>query len=705
VAFHIYFSNAAEFSVSAWTLAQSLIPVLGLFFVVLLIVLLLLPKNIKKYVLCLFTAIGILFWIQGYIINWDYGILTGDPIQWSTYTTRLIVDGLIWFAFIVFFIFFARRIISYVVFISFLLITVQGISLYYSSSKYSASPGFHEYTIIKDKRMEFSSDKNIVIILLDAFQSDIFQEIIDNNPKYKDELSGFTYFRNTTAQYSKTYGAIPALLTGRWYINKQPIQQFLSASFEHAISTRLLEEGWTTQLYPMKERIIGYSKDYASNIRLMADKSMELSDAGKLLDLGLFRVSPHYLKPFWLNDFEWRLQSVFASFSTHDLKTHFSRSTSKDFFHPILQFAHESQTALNSHSPNPVFKFFHFNIPHMPFILNEDLEYERLQPNREGFRRYSVAGLKVVEQFIAQLKEKDLYEKTMIFVLGDHGGGEYHAGILDHKEVEVNKGNIPSFHHQSGIPLLLVKPFGAKGSLHITDAPASLEDVVVTICDTLDIKHDYDGYDLFSLTEDMKRKRRYIFLEFQGWDHAYLPEMYEYEVAGHAWSPSSWKFTGQVYSPAGSMDGPQSKKKDATYKMRQSINFSRSGNSGRYIGKGWGEQESTHRWTTSKMATMQLKLEDDLRSDVLFRMQGKAYLGPKESSKKVDIIVNKQHIGTLKLSQFGWYKTVIPADVLDNKQMNIKFYIHDPVAPYTVEGSLDTRELGFSVYQMVLDPA
>jgi hypothetical protein len=48
---------------------------------------------------------------------------------------------------------------------------------------------------------------------------------------------------------------------------------------------------------------------------------------------------------------------------------------------------------------------------------------------------------------------------------------------------------------------------------------------------------------------------------------------------------------------------------------------------------------------------------------------------------------------------------VIPADVLDNKQMNIKFYIHDPVAPYTVEGSLDTRELGFSVYQMVLDPA
>ena len=50
---------------------------------------------------------------------------------------------------------------------------------------------------------QFSSDTNTIIIILDSYQSDIFQEIINEDEKYRDMFDGFTYYRNRSVDFPR----------------------------------------------------------------------------------------------------------------------------------------------------------------------------------------------------------------------------------------------------------------------------------------------------------------------------------------------------------------------------------------------------------------------------------------------------------------------------------------------------------------------
>ena len=712
VALHIYFPNSSEFSVPALDMARSLLPLLGLFSLSLLIVLAIIPRTVQTYAVCLLGAVGVLFWIQGYILNWDYGVMTGTPILWSDYPTRLFMDISVWILVTALFLVFAKKIRPHLVFLSLVLLSVQGVSLIFAWTGSSEPPGFHRYTISDEKMMDFSEDKNVVILMLDAFQSDVFQEILDSEPKYKEQFKGFTFFRNTTAQYSKTYGAIPALLTGHWYENRQPIQDFLARSFEDSISTRLLREGWSTQLFPMTPRIIGYSRNYASNIHLRADGSATARQAGEMLDVGFFRSSPQFIKPFWLNDFQWRLKDVVSAIWDEDkygmrtnVRTYkdFPGSALDELLHPILEFAYSSEESLNLESPDPTFKFLHFNIPHAPFILNENLEIENLPHDRDGFRRYSMAGLEAVGIFLKQLQAKNLYDNTMVFVVSDHGGGEYRPGVLEHEDIQTGKGDIPAVHHESGLALMLVKPFNDRGELKISDVPASLGDVLMTISEALELAHDYEGRDLFSLIEDEPRKRRYIFYEFQGWLPDYLPEMIEYEISGHAWSPSSWHPTGRVFSPAQMDDDDAEKSVDEGLKAGEIYSFKSQDGLG-MLSEGWLYPEEHGAWSGDRFASLEFQLQQDIELPVKVSIYLSPYTcGDSLESQQVVIFREDFIIGNIEVGVEGWYHFILT----ETDGMNImspQFFFPDAISPMDCGTSLMPLPLAVSIRHIKVKP-
>lgn len=554
IAFHVYFPNSLNFSVSYLSIGLLYAPLAICAVLLLVFITLAMPPKAQKYFISILTALGLLFWFQGHILNWDYGVLAGEPILWQNHTTKLCIDILVWITALSCFIFGAKKIYPYIGFIAIVFLGLQSVSLAYTYVQTEDPPAFQNYTLSNKNEMNFSSQKNAVLIVLDAFQSDLFQEIIKERPKFQDVFQGFTYFRNTTAQYSKTYGAIPALLTGQWYENKQPIQDFLSQAFEESISTQLVEKGWSVQLYPLVPRIIGYSPEYASNIhpkgeQKTPDISAVAQQAGLLLDLTFFRISPQFVKPFWLNDYRGRFTQLFAVLETPSAQAQEPSASKPKYSHRIQRFADQCSQKMRVDSEKPSFKYFHFQMPHAPFDLNEQLEHEDLPAGREGFKRHAVAGLVAVQRFLTELKGHSLYDQTMVIVAGDHGGGEYEPGILENTIQCSGQGSIPALHHASGVPLLLIKPLNHSGKLKITDLPASLGDVLPTVSQELDLQADYSGFDLFSMPEDTSRQRRYIFYEFNGWEPAYLPQMKEYEVSGHAWCPSSWKATGRVLSP------------------------------------------------------------------------------------------------------------------------------------------------------------
>jgi hypothetical protein len=78
---------------------------------------------------------------------------------------------------------------------------------------------------------EFSKTQNIIHILLDGFQSDIFDDLTgapETAPKYAEMFRGFVYFRETLGVFPYTQFALPALLTGKTYLNNETKNEFVN---------------------------------------------------------------------------------------------------------------------------------------------------------------------------------------------------------------------------------------------------------------------------------------------------------------------------------------------------------------------------------------------------------------------------------------------------------------------------------------------
>lgn len=682
-----YFINTSEFLTPLLPLLGALLPLALGIALLLFIIMQVLPERWRARLGALLLACAFLLWFQSSVVNWDYGVLTGAPIAWEQYPLRFAIDGIIWTSVIAAALFFSAALRPHIPFIAATGILVQVVSLGLAVLNAPAAPTFRHYTVSDRHRMDFSSEKNVVILLLDAFQSDVFQEILDTEPHYRDALPGLTFFRNTTAQYSKTYGAVPAMLTGTWYENNIPLQSHLQGAFQHALSRKLKDLGWITNLYPAVPRIIGYSTAFASNIELQSDSRQVYADAGVLVDLALFRGSPHFVKPFWMNDAQWRLRHAFVWLAKNAPSFDEEEHDSRHYLHPIQRFADETDFLMNHELHAPTFKFFHFNIPHEPFALNEQLEPERLPAGREGFYRHSVAGLNVVVQFIAQLQALEIYDKTMLFIVADHGGGEYNTGIYNRGHVASESGTIDTQHHQSGLPLLLAKPFGATGTFDISDAPVSMGDLLPTIAQHLGLPLGYPGVDIFALVDTTERERRYLFYEFSGWHQEYLPQMQEYLVRGHAWSPASWLATGNTFAPP--LSPPHAHQEQAPeialnahYSYVDAIKFG-------MFGEGWSFGDDGGVWSDSKAPVLHLP---PIAETGLYSFHLIPYTCGGVVTQRVGVHANGNRLSEWHVGQGDWYSLYF--DRHQEEPVILTLDIPGATSPTDCLTGLDNRTLG-----------
>ena len=62
--------------------------------------------------------------------------------------------------------------------------------------------------------LEISSEQNVIVFVLDCFDTRVMEELIDNSPEFVEPLSDFVYYNNVASRFPRTIMAIPFLLTG-----------------------------------------------------------------------------------------------------------------------------------------------------------------------------------------------------------------------------------------------------------------------------------------------------------------------------------------------------------------------------------------------------------------------------------------------------------------------------------------------------------
>ncbi len=635
---YLFLTNKDVFFSSAFVMAGMLLTASMVIFI--LLTLLLFPIAHKRPVvalsLCAFLSFAI--WVQAYVLNWDYGLLDGSPLRWHPYGLRTFADLFCWLGVLGMVLVLGVKRPQGLRTLLLALLFIQSANLVITWARTRdthATSANGDQSISFQEQFTFSTRENIIVLMLDAYQSDIFNECLERDPDLASGLPGFTYYPNAIAEYHYTLPSVASLLTGKLlvksdYANLREWRTQKTALLRNqSIPAVLKKEGYHVGIYPYyasnayPPAVFGHIADnYVRSSVIFEDGSNEIAD---LMAVSLFRMAPHLLKK-GIHE-QWLL----------DASEEQDRDT---FFRGMQGLGQDSMEA-------PVFRYYHLQGLHGPHVY----QGERLNADlRESALIIADLVNEMMVAFVSKLQQAGVYDNSTIFIVADHGlyhdsasiaYGEFLEGQKARSDIHLD----PFVKKCRALPLLLFKPPGATGPLQISRAPVSLIDIRPTVLEVAEVNmgDQSDGMALWEIEENIRRERRHFTSDVHR-GRSVTPE-YEFLIPDFAWHDHAWVYTGNVHTPGTIERSPL-----FNYRLGQKLSFGRFGTVSQYlVGPGWAPRESSH-LVTGAEATIALPLESPARGMQLFLDLGPHNMDDISSEQRVALLVNGQKVETFVLS-------------------------------------------------------
>ncbi|MBR2412097.1 MAG: hypothetical protein IKB10_00310 [Alphaproteobacteria bacterium] len=149
-----------------------------------------------------------------------------------------------------------------------------------------------------------------------------------------------------------------------------------------------------------------------------------------------------------------------------------------------------------------------------------------------------------------------------------------------------------------------------------------------------------------------------------------------------------------LYDPSAVRDGY------VVYTPGEVIDFSQTGNSRTFApadGR-WGGQEPKHRCITAKTAELKLFIPGGAGADFRFGIEASGVYDPEDGCQKITVFANDVQIADWCMARRSEYTAMIPANIMQDNHVNIRFEVAKPYV-----GETDIRTLGAAVRQIYLD--
>ncbi|KJS12091.1 MAG: hypothetical protein VR67_11515 [Peptococcaceae bacterium BRH_c8a] len=685
----IYLNNVNEFSFLLSDVWFILLGIALVCIIFLTLIIFLIKNSFHKSIISLLFSIALMLWLQGNILVWDYGVLDGKEINWDNYKIYGFIDSVAWVLFLS--VAFKKRVYIYKVAakLSIALILIQTFTLFLTWFQNPDQPDWKKYSINGEQIYNFSSKKNVIILVLDTYQSDIFQELINEHHDYLDIFKGFTYYRNSIGGFPTTYPSVPLILTGSYYDNSITMQEYIKKSYlNQSVPLVLKQNGFLVDLFPNVKQTIYYNDEIASNFIMANGSNNKKQSLKKIYYITLYRFSPQYIKEHIFFKFNYYINNEIKEV---------------DFILDDLDFANNIECNSEVNIEKSVFKFYHLRGTHPPFNLNERLEKVNLNYNRDGYKVQARASLEIINRFLNALRNNGVYDNSMIFIVGDHGLGSFGVNVQVSGYFQDNidkglKGLTSNNIIASGIPLILVKPFNSIQSMRISDAPVCLADIPKTIFTELKIVNDFPGISMFDISESEVRERRYLSYnwEHEYWDKQFLPAMQEYIINGFSWLPQSWSPTYRKFTFEGA-----SNIEPPTYQYESQIKFGIGGNAEQYQGDGWSTPEKDFTWTVEENASLDISINQP-QSDLVLKASLSPFISDKRDRQRVNIYINGNKLGEWVMTDSGEYSFTLPKDFITDSSLKITFELPDAISPLELKISEDSRVLGIAMHSIII---
>lgn len=689
--FTFCFGNSNELSFS---LSDVVLPAVGVFIalsIVFFSVLSVLSRYPTAYRVARGLSLGVAacLWIQSQVLIWPFGPLDGRGMDWARWRLHMWMEAVIWIALLIVAIYIAirsTRTIRHVERVTGLLAVLSLASGYW----FDYQPQPKKDTVQFDNLFEFGKEHNILVIILDSFQSDYFDHIANLYPREVEFLDGFTYFQNTISGYPTTRPNIPFLLSGVPYRNEKPFRDYLATDFKNRdIRLQLASLGYEVHhagLAPAVHDVIRFSTILDMLGTVWPPNWIQF------LDYGMFRSLPTAVKPYIYADDRWFLSRVLVS--GYPPSNHGNDVQFLELFEKRARAARKDKKT---------FKILHFATPHFPLVMNENLGTMSGEMDLvEAYIRQARGGLTIVRRLLSKIRSIKAYDTTEVFVISDHG-----TGMLPIRNTSENTrppiADVPERVRSSSLALMLHKPVNARGPLIRNGTPLRLGDFKCLLgVDFPTRKHDCQEFE--SALSGKPRHREFYYYNWtgQGWQLPFLDDIQVFNVDGHARDASSWSYGTKRF-----IEGEQYDMSVVpTYKIGTPIEFSVRNNPRHYLIEGWSHQEKNHRWAEGNRVVVRFRLEKPSTDDLTLRMLATGYLANgRLKHQEVEVSVNGRRLTKWFVDKWRWYHVIIPSALTARGDLTISFSISNPTSPYEAGVGSSFRRLGIAVASMVVEKA
>lgn len=383
-----------------------------------------------------------------------------------------------------------------------------------------------------DKIYDLADGKNVVLLILDRFDTENIDAILEEDPTYLDKFKGFTYYPNMVGAYVYTQNSLPYLITGvedpdlyitpdekRYNIENS---EFLSRIDSLTDSMTIYTE---RRYFEVTAENIG---SVAENVQAAAPVLDSKGAFKHLIKMSLYRVAPLFIKSRFM-------------YTSADLNGATYTEEGADVYHcedhkydVIFKEGLEEQGLTIDTSINSSYKLIHFQGAHFPYNITENGEYSAEETDRITA---SKGSLTVAYEYLEQLKKVGKYEDTAIFIFADHGETILVQELETHTKPNAN-------------PIMFYKPAGVgeDEEFKISEAPISQKNLFPTII--AELGGDYSdigaGRTITEIKEDEQITREFYYSvrDFSYEEATYFP--HKYIIEGDSRLAESWIYVGPV---------------------------------------------------------------------------------------------------------------------------------------------------------------
>lgn len=659
-------ANPGEFSSPILNIMESYWIGGAVFFALLALPALVLPRRIARVWAALAAVVAVYIWAHGIFQTHNFGAIDGQ--SWSAAVPRrhiaieaaVILGGAV-------LVFLASMRVPKMIAV-FMMLLSAGI-LFQSWPALSSSKWL---TLSEDSQLpkiaEFSDKGNALVVLMDTMASDVFEEVVAKNPHIAKALDGFIFYPDTVGASPTTFLALPTIHSGQPYRGGRPTAEFFNDTVKnHSVLTKVAEAGYRSILVnPIQNVCPNKVECLLADAAMRNKKSIVRSQGLEILDAMLFRLAPLGLKDATYNEGEWILQGLME-------EERFVQSPIKHDY-----FLRDVAQAVTVSSGAPTLKFLHLMNTHPPYVFNQACGYAGKQQdkNRENFSIQVKCSLDSFVKLLEALKAKNLYDKTAVILLADHGN----YGI-ESTRTTITGG--PAKVVGAANPTFTIKPIGSKGEFRKGRGEIYIGDFGATLCDLLKVCSAETG--ATALSEPYGRTRLFNYYRWKNefWKSSTISGLTPYEIRGPVGREDNWV-------------------KDAPIQFGQTIDFSEKGNSTKYTWTGWSEPEPWGTWTDGSVATLVMRPDKKLPGRITLKLQGFVSEGPVNAT----VVINEKTVGEIALSKSnpgGEFSFNIPDEAQKDAQIKLDLVIDNPRNPKDLGISRDDRDLGIGLFSMRLE--